>query len=207
MQNPDSLSDEELMQLVAASGDKRRQALTELWRRWNRRLLNFIKEAIVQNFHDAEDVVQNVFHVLLSKGATYDASRRFRPWVLRIAHNQAVNFLREKGKHSAQPLDEECDQVECDSPEPIEELIRDEEELIRAGRNQRVQKAMSELPEHFRTVLYLKYFEHFTIEDIADIMGQNPSATQSLLHRARKALRRLLEDGENPETQTPEVKS
>lgn len=88
----DTLSDEELMQRFAQGEPA---ALGVIVGRWKKRLFAFAYR-IVDCREDAEDVVQSVWHKVLEKAETYDPRRPFKPWVMRICYNQAVNTLRRR---------------------------------------------------------------------------------------------------------------
>lgn len=134
-----------------------------------------------RNYHDAEDVVQEVFMRLA--GSTEASAAGFRDenhkkaWLIRVT----INFCRDLNRFSAfrkfQPL-EEYPCVSTDGNLHRCELL----ELIR------------KLPEARRNAVYLFYYEGMSIEEIAAATGKSAGTVGSDLYRARKQLRIELED-------------
>lgn len=129
------------------------------------------------NYHDAEDVVQEVFIRLAQNGNAFRDESHKKAWLIRVT----INFCRDLNRFMAfrkhQPL-EEYPCISTDGGMERCELL----ELIR------------KLPEPKRNAVYLFYYEGMSIEEIAEATGKNPGTVGSDLHRARKMLRLELED-------------
>jgi len=126
----------------------------------------------------AEDITQEVFLRLWLKAAEFDASKaRLTTWLHRMAHNLAIDQLRKRQREA--PL------------EGVEdfESAADEE----TGDPGRVLQALMQLPERQRSALTLTYYQDLSNREVADIMGLGTRAVESLLVRARSALKKILE--------------
>src|SRR4051794_31556570 len=125
----------------------------------------------------AEDAVQQTFvkaHAALRGG---EAVRALRPWLYRIAHNTALNALRDRALHHA-PLDERIDGVE--RPDQAAERRQELCEVLSAVRA---------LPERQRDAIVLRELEGRDYDDIARQLGVSYGAVRQLLNRARTSLR------------------
>lgn len=131
-----------------------------------------------KNYHDAEDIVQEVFIRLAQNGenAFRDESHK-KAWIIRVTINICRDLNRFTAFRKFQPL-EEYPYISDDGRMERCELL----ELIR------------KLPEAKRNAVYLFYYEGMTIEEIAEATGKSPGTVGSDLHRARKMLRIELED-------------
>lgn len=126
----------------------------------------------------AEDITQEVFLRLWLKAAEFDASKaRLTTWLHRMAHNLAIDHLRKRQREA--PLEGFEDF----------ESAADEE----TGDPARVLQALMQLPERQRSALTLTYYQDLSNREVADIMGLGTRAVESLLVRARSALKKILE--------------
>ena len=145
---------------------------------------------IVENNHDAEDVVQDVFL------AAYQASRRteIQNWpgfLRRLATRRAIDRLRMR---RTRPFDEpttEAAEVADTSPQPHQNAAAGE--LAR-----RLRDAITSLPRTQAEVFSMRCFEVMTYEQIADALGISSNAVGLALHKARTRLQALFAD-ENTE--------
>ena len=165
-------SDERLVDLVRAGSDPAFEAIVE---RYRRALLRYVSRLLSPE--RAEDVVQQAFV------NAYEAIRRgtgelkLRPWLYRIAHNTALNALRDRGlRHSE--LDERFDGVE--RPDQAFERSQDLRDLL---------VAVQSLPERQRDAILLRELEGRSYEEIAVALGVTDGAVRQLLNRARNSLR------------------
>lgn len=183
--NPDStLEDNELLRLYIA-GDG--QAFAALMGRYRRELFNFLAR-FTGDHALAEDVFQETFLQLHLSAATFDTSRRLKPWLFTIAANKARDAMRKSYRRQAAPLDatvggggdQETTYVEL-MPSNIP---RPEESLLNLETRQIVQSIIQQMPENLRTVLMLSYFNEFPYKEIADILEVPLGTVKSRLHAA-----------------------
>ena len=127
----------------------------------------------------AEDITQEVFLRLWLRAADFDPRKaRLTTWLHRMAHNLAIDHLRKTQRES--PLSDTEDRREAS------ELDNDED-----GHEVRV--ALLALPERQRSALALTYYQDLSNREVADILGLGTRAVESLLVRARAALKQHLE--------------
>ena len=140
------------------------------------------------NVETAQDLTQTVFLKAFQNLAGFDRSRLFRPWLYRIAHNEAANHLRGLSRRhevAVEPATLNALGVSAgENPEQAQS---------RADDRERVQNALQGLPEKYREVLLLYYFEDRGYEEMAEILNKNPRTVATLLRRARQKLQALLE--------------
>jgi len=168
-------SDEDLM-LRIAEGDNR--ALRELMRRHMGRALR-MAEGITRNGADADDIAQDTFLRVWKQAASFDPARgRFVGWMCQIVTNLSIDRLR--GRRT-EPLDPD---IELADPGPgaVDDLVAAEERAA-------VEKALAGLPERQRAALVLFHFEELSGREAAAAMNLGEKAFESLLTRARIAIR------------------
>ena len=165
-------SDERLVDLVRAGSEPAFEAIVE---RYRRALMRHVSRLLPPE--RAEDVVQQAFV------KAYEAMRRdaaelnLKPWLYRIAHNGALNALRDRALGHAQ-LDERIDGVE-----------RPEQVLERSLGLRQLVVAVQALPERQRDAILLRELEGRSYEEIATALGVTDGAVRQLLNRARNSLR------------------
>ena len=126
---------------------------------------------------DAEDVVQEVFLYLLERGATFRDAGHEKAWLIRATLHRARNF-RKRAENRSVPLEEAA----LSSPPPDE-----------AGA---LLTAIRAMPEKYSTVIYLHYYEGYSMKEIAQALGIPCATVGTRLARGRKLLRETLkEDG------------
>ena len=179
----DERSDENLMAAVRR-GD--RTGLTLLFERHSRRLFGFLR-GLTGSSTAAEDLVQETFLRVLRHRRSYRAGRAFLPWMLGIARNAAWAHLR---KASRMPPAELPELVDTASPE---------RRRLERERSERLWRALQELPARDREILLLSYFDGLGYRQIAEVTGVGAGAAKVRAHRARKALRRRLDEEETLE--------
>ncbi len=130
-----------------------------------------------QSAADAEDILQDVCIELLTKCPCRDDPEHLKAWLIRVTVNKCRSLHRLAWRRNSVPLDE-CSEFAQPEQSSVMEEIR-------------------QLPETMRNVIYLYYYEEFTIAEIAEILGKNPNTVSSTLQRARRKLKDLLEEGEN----------
>ena len=165
-------SDERLVDLVRAGSDPAFEAIVE---RYRRALMRYVSRLLPPE--RAEDVVQQAFV------KAYEAMRRdaaelnLKPWLYRIAHNGALNALRDRALIHSE-LDDRIDGVE--RPDQAFERNLGLRELV---------VAVQALPERQRDAILLRELEGRSYGEIAAALGVTDGAVRQLLNRARNSLR------------------
>lgn len=128
--------------------------------------------AILGSPQEAEDAVQDTFLKYLEKAPVFSCSAQEAAWMTRVTVNRCISLLRSPWWKKVEPLPPELPAQEAEARE-LEELYR--------------------LPPKDRAVLHLYYYEGYSTEEMASILGLSPSSARSRLTRARARLKLLLE--------------
>jgi RNA polymerase sigma-70 factor, ECF subfamily len=177
-------------------------AFAELIARYHQPLYSLIARHL-QDPADASDITQEVFIKVFRSIRSFHGDASLRTWLYRIALHEASNQRRWWSRHKRQeiamdgPCCSRCD-ADADSEaqslgasladggcSPFDQAAQDE---VR----ERVEAALRQVPEVFRTVVVLREIEGFAYEEIADILQVNLGTVKSRLTRGRAALRGLL---------------
>jgi RNA polymerase sigma-70 factor, ECF subfamily len=153
-------------------------------------------QRILKNQAEAEDVVQEGFIKAFEHLDRLEAPERFGPWLKRIVINQTITRYRSKVRSPERSIEDllprfDEEQVRIDWPD--ETAIDAEASLCRKSVRDAVRAAVESLPEGYRVVIVLRDIEELSTREAADILGIEESALKVRLHRARSALRKLLE--------------
>lgn len=127
-----------------------------------------------KNHSDAEDVTQDAFLKLYEKQPELTYDEEVKAWLLRIAANRCKDLLRSHWYRFSEPLSEEL--TAPDSGEDDSGLLA----------------VLSKLAPKTRTVLYMYYYEEYSVKEIAELLGDTETAVTSQLWRGRKRLKELL---------------
>jgi RNA polymerase sigma-70 factor (ECF subfamily) len=168
-------TDEALMLAVAA---RQQQAFRILMGRHMPRALR-VAQRVVRNAAEADEIGQEAFLRIWTRAASFDpAVARFTTWLYRIVLNLAFDRVR---RPAFAPIEDAGD-VRDDRPEPVERLIADQERRM-------LEQAMAQLSDRQRGAIALFHMEGLSGEESAAAMNISAKAFESLLARARIALR------------------
>ncbi len=131
----------------------------------------------LKNRFDAEDILQEVSIALVKNNAPLSDEEHLKSWLVTVTINKCRNFKRSNKLRAYVPLDE-CFELE-------------------APKAQKIMEELWQLPEKYRNVIYLYYYESFKISEIAEILSEKPNTIGTRLKRARKALGIILEKEDN----------
>jgi RNA polymerase sigma-70 factor, ECF subfamily len=141
----------------------------------------------IGNHHDAEDLTEQTF---LQAWRHFERARReangrpLRPWLIRIAHNLAANYYRDRSRRPQTPLDD-ADVVSA--PHETAQLVEGRQEL------RDVLEGVAALPDDRREALIMRFALGMDNREIARALGRSEGATKVLIHRAVKQLKAALE--------------
>jgi RNA polymerase sigma-70 factor (ECF subfamily) len=142
----------------------------------------------VGNHHDAEDLTEQTFlqaYRHLERALRESQGRPLRPWLIRIAHNLAANFYRDRARKPQSAIE---DAGMISAPHTTESLVEGREEL------KAILDGVQRLPEDRREALIMRFALGMDNREIARALGRTDGATKVLLHRAIRQLEGLLED-------------
>lgn len=128
---------------------------------------------------DAEDVCQEVLLRLLRRREPFESAEHERAWVVRVTANLCRDLLRRRASHLTIALDEVSEPA---SDEPADELAS----------TARVLRAVMRLPLAYREAIFLRYYENYSIREIARVCDCSEDAAAARLSRGRAKLREIL---------------
>ena len=189
MSNWREQSDEQVFEAFRA---EEQGAYRELIERYHDDLLRFLTR-MVGDRAAAEDIFQDTFLQVHISAASFDSSRRFRPWLFTIAANKARDYLRKKNRRKtvelsapikkSEPGSSFVDLLEVDVPAPDAAMDLSE-------RDEMVQEALGQLGPALREVLLLAYFQRLSYAQIAEDLGIPLGTVKSRMHSAVAAFAR-----------------
>ena len=158
--------------------------LVEIIRDYKDGLILYLN-SFVGNIHTAEELTEDTFVLLGIKKPKDKGKSSFKTWLYTIGRNVAIDYLRRNSKRSNIHIDD------------CQELIGDEQDLessyIKEERKITVHRALGKLKSEYRQILWLVYFEDFSIKQAATVMKKNVHSVETLVYRARKSLKSQLE--------------
>ncbi len=171
----------------ASQDDKESSGFEELAMPLFDSLYNFARW-LVRNRSDAEDLVQETYRKALLRFASFQSSTNFRAWIFQILRNTFLSSHSrlERRRTVAMDSGEDGPAVENETPETI---------LIERSNRQLVQRAIDELPAHYREALLLCEVEEISYQEIAEILSIPIGTVMSRLARARRAIRESFRSG------------
>lgn len=127
------------------------------------------------NVENAEDVFQNVFMKLSEKMPKFKTEEHKKAWLIRVTINFSKNINMSAWNRKVVTLDEN-----------IEFETKEESDVF---------SIVCELPQNYRTVIYLYYYEGYKVEEIAKLMSSTSGTIKTWLYRARDILKTKIEGG------------
>ena len=158
---------------------------------------------------DAADLTQEVFVKVFRGVGRFHGESSLRTWIYRIALHEASNQRRWWMRHKQQevPIEQEIGDSDCGSSMKLKETLVDPGEspfemALHEETRSRVEAALSQVSEPFRTTLILRDIEGFVYEEVAEIQGVNLGTVKSRLVRGRALLKAILEESRSAEVAT-----
>ena len=142
------------------------------------------RSSFIGNFCTAEEIAEETFLKLYVDKPKFSEKCSFKTWLYTIGKNLAVDHMRKFSKQREVPLDDMYDVSDRENIENNHIRSEDKRQLLRA---------MKQLKEEYRQVLYLVYFENFSNTEAAAIMGKSERQIRNLLYRSKETLRKILE--------------
>ena len=131
---------------------------------------------------DAEDVLQDVMVKLLELHPQFENGEHEKAWLIRVTINLCRNRLRSPWRRHR-----ELDEAASAAGQPEWDAAM--------GEKNAVMEAVMSLPEKYREVIHLFYYEDYNVAQIGRILKKNESTVRSLLYRARKMLKETMKEG------------
>ncbi len=130
----------------------------------------------LKNRADAEDIFQEVCIAIITKNPPFDDEMHLKHWIIRTTINKCKNFHKSPWQSRTESINEHL------------ELFAPEQKTV--------MEEIWQLPENQRIVIYLYYYESYTIAEIAEILKKNKNTISSWLSRGRKKLKNILTESE-----------
>jgi RNA polymerase sigma-70 factor (ECF subfamily) len=164
------------------------QAFSELYRTHLRDVYSYAYYRI-GNHHDAEDLTEQTFlqaYRHFERAMREADGRPLRPWLIRIAHNLAANYYRDRARRPQTQLE---DAAVLSDAHRTDDLVEGREEL------QHVLEGVAGLPGDRREALIMRFALDMDNREIARALGRSEGATKVLIHRAVRQLEGRLKEG------------
>jgi len=181
------LLNDELLVAQTLQGDLK--AFEELVVRYQRQVFAIVYRITAQ-YQEAEDITQDVFLAVFHKLHQFDVSKKFSPWIQKIAVNTCISSLRKKNRAFMVEFDEAY--LSPDVSNSATEFGNPQAAVLRQELRDEINKALLELPINYRTMLVLRYHLELSNPEIAEALGITKENVEVKIHRARRALRRIL---------------
>lgn len=189
------MNEEQVWILQAQQGND--EAFTRLVEQYQTPVFNLCYRMLNEP-ESAEDAAQESFLRAYQNISRYDRQRPFGTWLLSIAAHHCIDRLRRR-RFLVFSLDAEREDDDRPTELPDHQAVDPEEEAIRRQEQERIQAALRGLDATDRAAIVLRYWYDFSEAEIAESLNLTVSAVKSRLHRARKAVARLL-TAQSPET-------
>ncbi len=189
-------SDESLVSLYVS--DSNTDAFDELVNRYSDKIYR-LGLRITNNMSDAEEILQEVFLILVEKLHTFRKESKFSTWLFRVASNAAYMHIRKDKRHQQNhfSIDDYKPYNDSGVLSGVEDKdwseTPDETLLSREGTDA-IESAINELPKDYRIVFHMKDIEGLKSKEIAEALGLSLPAVKSRVLRARLFLRDKLSD-------------
>lgn len=132
---------------------------------------------ILADTEDSKDCMQNVFLRFYKHQDSFKEEEHIKAWLIRVAINESKRILKLNSRKSEVSLDEIANKVfkeDTESKELFKEVMK--------------------LDKKYRTVVFLYYYEGYSLKEIADILRRNPATVRTQLSRARELLKNQLKE-------------
>lgn len=138
----------------------------------------------IGDFHKSEDITQEIFIKIYRNLSKFRGDSNIYTWIYKITINTIRTYAKkDKALGNALPID---------YIEDVPDDTWDENELIEALQNTRVISLIQRLPEKYKEILILYYYQDLKVEDICSVLNEPSGTIKSKLHRGRNMLKEML---------------
>ncbi len=128
----------------------------------------------MKNRDDADDIMQNVFLKLFKSDTAFENPEHLRSWLIRVTANECKSIFRAPWRKT-ENIEDYAEQLAMPTPKHTELL-----------------STVMGMPEKYRVIIYLFYYEEYSTEEIAGLLGIPPATVRTRLARGRKRLKNIL---------------
>ncbi|MDQ0208350.1 RNA polymerase sigma factor [Alkalicoccobacillus murimartini] len=154
-------------------------AVNTLHERYAKKLFNYIYSQ-TNHYHDSEELIQDIFFKAASNLSHFKKKSSFKTWIFKIARNAIIDYY--KSAYIRNHFIEYQSHNDGNHEGADATAIRHEQVEF-------IHHAINKLPLSYRTVLYLRYIEDFTLKETASVMGKTIYSIKALQKRAQKMLK------------------
>ena len=181
--------------LAALAAQGREGAYRELLSRYERPVFSLVYR-MVRDRNVAEDLAQEAFIRAFNAIDSYNPSYKFSNWILKIANNHTIDFLRKRrldtvsihgSPHATSSEEEQRTSLVLESTAESPDAFVENKEL-----GGQIEQAIGELRPEYRTVVLLRHIEGYSYDEIAETMELPLGTVKTYLHRARNELKEHL---------------
>lgn len=148
---------------------------------------------MLNNRHEAEDIVQETFLRVYKSLDRYDENQKFSTWIYRIGTNLCIDRLRKRKPSYSLDADMN-DQEGMDGYSMIPSDDRTPESEMLISETQRIiHQAIESLPAKYKTIMILRYIQDMSLQEISDVLDLPVTTIKTRVHRGREYLRKKLE--------------
>lgn len=134
---------------------------------------------ITGNSEDAKDAFQETFLRLVKNQGKITSKEHLKAWLIKVASNCAKSTVTSTWNRTTQGIDDKTAMQEATYEQKENDLLAE----------------LQKLPKKYAVVLYLYYYEEYSIKEIATLLAKKENSIKTLLSRGRKLLRNSLEEG------------
>ena len=139
----------------------------------------------MNNIHTTEELAEDTFFRLVTRKPRFAAKYSFKTWLYTIGRNIAINHVKHFGRVIDIPF-EDLESIQNDEDALEKSYIREEQKIM-------LHKALSKIKHDYSQVLYLKFFEDLTNEQIAVVMKKSKRQIENLIYQAKQSLKSELD--------------
>jgi len=183
--NYEELTDEQLVKIIRS---KNQEIFSEIVKRYQNKIYYYVNR-LINNLSESEDITQDVFIKVFRNLNGFDINRKFSSWVYRIAHNEAVNYLKKKSHIKVLSLDQ--NEFFLNTLSTGEDIV---EKIIKKENKEKIKKLIEKLSFSYREIIYLRYFEEKSYEEISDILRKPINTVGTLINRAKSQLNKIIKE-------------
>ncbi|MBU1087204.1 MAG: sigma-70 family RNA polymerase sigma factor [Candidatus Omnitrophica bacterium] len=189
------IAQEKQLILKVQQGD--RQAFNQLMLKYHRQVFN-IAFRIFGDYHQADEIAQDVFVRVFKAIKQFEFNSRFFSWLYRITINLSRNKIKKNVKVNQRNLSLDAPYLNADDTYVSREIpdlsMAADRGILDKELNELIQCALNSLDYDFREVIILRDIQQLTYEEIGQILEINLGTVKSRLHRARGMLASILEE-------------
>lgn len=192
--NTTAFSDKEIIERVLLGNS---ELFGVLFDRYSKKVFGYLWH-IAGRKEDCEDFLQDTFYKAYVNLRYCRERERFPSWLFAIAHNVAISSAKKlKSLYTREVLEGNAANLELHAAD--EDDTSAAIAFMRREESESVQRALADMPLHYKETITLFYYNEFSIEEIAEVLGISQNTVKTRLHRGRKYLARELERTEQAE--------